>query len=903
MTQLALQQNSVFVADGKVVADASQAYNESSKRITNETSASESISPQAKGKQPILVSRRAPQPRSPFAAHRNVGRRGKDFDKYLLVWSHKLEGRTVIDALDYRSGEMFSWSRLQAGVEIGSRLVNGWALITWDAIQVLNSTANLKRIEGANFFQYRYQSRPNSFDVYALPNNNPPLDTYLFWGKAVRRDMAPEGVIDSVEFERSLGRPIYSLKPVAMVLTGAAAEDLERTGPQSLSDLRLRLESLTTRWRAIFTSGGETIATMLENVAGTASLTKRLFRKAGLRRQALGSEALQLGSEEDGEGDTESRSFFGWPIEEAMQGALIEISSLTLGIPLRHYSMLDEKSMYCHVALLMDLWPLQSAQWILSARLLGEDLHAWQRWIRTLDYKAISPRNCPDVWPQLRGFCRVSLREGDTLVQSYVQDGEVRSNLIYFRGPGRLERIVAMPDVLLSYLWTGQMPDVLEALCVSPGPQQKLEPVSVFGQSLDLKSTNPYSYFVDRKEHAKDGDERYFWKLNAVAAYGVTGEAHASTRPDYGKGYRPAKGDDWDEAGVLYCPAVAALTTAGARLLLGAQTIAAGGLGYGGCASIHTDSLIVPDHVASALIEWDTPGWLRYVEGSCNGPLQDVTFMVWGKGRHAAWRIADGQLELCNYTRAGFNYPPSLREEDVEDCKRVVRASIGMTVTSAIRKAKKGKTSKGRFVGPAAWPEAELLGSLMPDKNDPWWSTPVGFTAVMLPGDYWNFREHLKGLLPMDKVIVGITEDNEGIRYVSPLSEWPFLSEGTRCLALVVGESQATGHDVALITDLSSELNSAGSAYQAESSTASAGRGARDLGLRWERVPFHRSVCANLMSVAWTHSLPDRPGVVAIRLETDVTPVPLPRRYFVAGYVRTRTTESLVMRARLAGHA
>jgi len=164
-----------------------------------------------------------------------------------------------------------------AAVAAGSYLAADYALVCWDAYEVLHAASFVKgsagdRMERANFFQFRFV--PAARDVQAMPLDRGTLELSAYWQQHKVED------VDGWRFVLDWGTPCYDLRPLTTVMLGLAAADLEDRRPAHVDDLEQLLDNLLSVYRAMW-GDGETVATMLNNIKGTASLAKDVLKRIG----------------------------------------------------------------------------------------------------------------------------------------------------------------------------------------------------------------------------------------------------------------------------------------------------------------------------------------------------------------------------------------------------------------------------------------------------------------------------------------------------------------------------------------------------------------------------------------------------------------------------------------------
>lgn len=765
-------------------------------------------------------------------------RRPAGFGAFLYV--HPDAARpTWVDVYDALEDTSSAWYSTQAEIAVGGLLQRGYGIICYQGWPVLDRIATLRGTpphQQANLFQFRLL--PAHFDIYAVPSDRPPGDVTEYHSKQGGTDLV-SGAWRFMEFP---GQPIYELRPLCRYLFGWNEAQLDTNQPNSLDDLIALADALLAKYRSIY-GPQETLATLLQDLKGPGSLSKQVLKRAGLARQdpvaevaaaataathaikatvaarkahtpeldtLIAAEQAARHTLADLKEALPSRTFQGWPIEQALAGALMEVA--TPGEILRDFSMLDYRSMYPLCAADCGLWELQRARYIESRELPAGELEDLRIWLCEQDTESLAPATHAAVWPRLNTFCRVRLQPGDRLVRNLVAaDGTLSSRFTTFDlAPDGVPVILhlCLADVLLSWLWSGQLMDIEAALEIWPAEQQALKPVMLFGEEVDLTQLDPYRYFVACKESAPTPEQRRVMKAICVTLYGITGEAHSPRVLNYGTETEtvdttaaadlsaaqtpPPPGSD--TPGPLYCPAVAALITAAARLRLGCQVLRAGGFSRRGCAAVHTDSLIVPAAKVADLLAWERPGDLRLVNGDESGqPLHHLDFCVWDIGRHAAWQRwrASTDIKLHHFTRAGFNYA-GLEDDQREAGARIVKAAIVYTA------------DRLRPIPRPGWPGSPLPESgmihLLPGGHpttESFWQQPLAVPFKARPDKLWLLHPAYPEIGPMQTLLLTIAANENAAPYVVPADQWAALQAAPGALALAGRPDRDTGGDVA----------------------------------------------------------------------------------------------------------
>jgi hypothetical protein len=243
---------------------------------------------------------------------------------------------------------------------------------------------------------------------------------------------------------------------------------------------------------------------------------------------------------------------------------------------------LDFLSMYPTVNALLGLWRMLTAERLKVQPATAE--------VREL-LESLTLEHCfdPKFWGQLRFFAKIR-PQGD-VVPVRAAYGPTEDNRTIGLNPlhSEVPLWVAGPDLVGSVLLTGRVPEVLEAFRLSPvGRQEKLEPVDLRNQvTVDPSEDDFFRRLIEERQRARrrpdlTNEERErlvrFLKVMAnSASYGIYAELNpqptAGDAPEavevYGlEGMFPSTTRSPEEPGEFCFPPFAALTTAGARLML-----------------------------------------------------------------------------------------------------------------------------------------------------------------------------------------------------------------------------------------------------------------------------------------------------------------------------------------------
>jgi len=263
----------------------------------------------------------------------------------------------------------------------------------------------------------------------------------------------------------------------------------------------------------------------------------------------------------------------------AYYGGRTEVRVRRVCVPVAY---LDFHSMYPTVHTLLGLWPLLIAMQLRVVPVTQE--------VQELG-GTLTLERCfqPAFWLGLRFFAKVR-PAGDILPVRAQYDPASDGTTIGVNPFWSDEPIwVAGPDLVASWLLTGGWPEILEAVRLEPvGQQEGLTPVSLRGRvTIDPAAEDFFRRVIEARAEAKGSAdlpleererlERFLKVLANSGSYGIFAELNV-TPPEgdggddvlvYGRnGAFPSHTSAPEDAGEYCFPPFAALTTAGARLML-----------------------------------------------------------------------------------------------------------------------------------------------------------------------------------------------------------------------------------------------------------------------------------------------------------------------------------------------
>jgi len=296
-----------------------------------------------------------------------------------------------------------------------------------------------------------------------------------------------------------------------------------------------------------------------DNVYSPASIFKAYLQAMGIR---LPSEKFKLDPAILGIG------------AQAYYGGRSEVRIRLANVPIVHTDFISE---YPTVIIQLGIWEMLTAEQLQIVSATDEVRSLLARFVTDPDAVFL-----PNIWKEFCGYALVVPENDIFPIRTEYNERSDENNI----GVNNLEGSdfpiwFAIPDLINSILQTGKAPKILEAIRIRPeGVQADLRPVALRGKEwVDPVSGNLFKSLIEAKQREKksDPEQAFFLKIMANAGYGIfmettpkrvsefqevklfSGELHSKTRTQI-----------IEDKGKFYCPILAALITAGGRLLLGA---------------------------------------------------------------------------------------------------------------------------------------------------------------------------------------------------------------------------------------------------------------------------------------------------------------------------------------------
>ncbi len=258
----------------------------------------------------------------------------------------------------------------------------------------------------------------------------------------------------------------------------------------------------------------------------------------------------------------------------AFYGGRSECKIRRIPVPVTY---LDVKSMYPAVSKLLGLQEPMAANRVVARDSEAEPglLEQAQRFLEGLTLEDVLEK---DTWKELRGIALVE-PNGDLLPIRADWQSEALGIAQCYVDAAREPSWWALPDLAASRIRVPHAPVLKRVILLhAEKPAPSLRPISLAGRRLDLRKHNLYSSLIETREAKGKEDERWdrFLKVVANSLYGITAEMNPERTVD-GKEAQVAvhalRSFDSptklpEGPGRFFFAPVAALTTAGARLLL-----------------------------------------------------------------------------------------------------------------------------------------------------------------------------------------------------------------------------------------------------------------------------------------------------------------------------------------------
>lgn len=365
----------------------------------------------------------------------------------------------------------------------------------------------------------------------------------------------------------------------------------------------------------------------------------------------------------------------------------------------------DFLSMYPTVNSLMGLW-----SYVIAREIKVID-HCLGEIIRFLKDITVDRLFDPRTWKKLRAFVKI-IPNGDILpvrgcFNSASNDWQVAINHVY-AGTEDDGLWYSLPDVVVSVLLTGRIPDIVDAFRIEPSKQvlSNLRPTKFRGEiSIDPRRQDFFKVVIEerkrlrfRKDLTKDEREWLDKGLKVLAnstSYGIYGQMdrkesnERKTVKCHGLDPDPyeCRVQNPDVPGEFCCPLLASLTTGAARLMLGLLEKCVTDMG-GTYAMEDTDSMAIVATQKSGLVPCES-GPFKLRDGT-----SAIKALSWAQVR----QIVDRFVNLNPYDRSAVS-GSILKVEDCNfDPKTKRQREIWCYAISAKRYALFVKDKSGLFV-------------------------------------------------------------------------------------------------------------------------------------------------------------------------------------------------------------
>jgi len=330
--------------------------------------------------------------------------------------------------------------------------------------------------------------------------------------------------------------------------------------------------------------------------------------------------------------------------------------------------LMDFKSMYPTIFILMDLWKFLTAERITYF----DSTEETKELVSKIRLPSLTD---PSLYPKLVTI--VKIQPEDNIVPARAHYGEDKN--VYNIGinyvTSQIPLWYTLPDVIASMLLTGRAPKILRAISFRPqGFQRDLKPIEVPGGITIAPETNFIKSLIEyrkriqeKRDDAKDRAQRERFNviqnqlkiLANATSYGIFIEVITEDKPTavraYGLSTFDAKVKKTEEFGEFFNPILATMITSGARLML---AIAEAWLEqHGGYyAFCDTDSMAVsPFHwkplrtFFQSLNPYDSADpilKLEHDERDTNGNLLNLWFYGISAKRYVLYRMRDNDPVL-----------------------------------------------------------------------------------------------------------------------------------------------------------------------------------------------------------------------------------------------------------------
>jgi hypothetical protein len=276
--------------------------------------------------------------------------------------------------------------------------------------------------------------------------------------------------------------------------------------------------------------------------------------------------------------------------------------------------------MYPTVTMLMNLW-----KYIIAESLEIQDIT--EETIGFISKLKLSDLQKQDTWKKLVVMVKIQPDNDILPVRMDYKGNNTGFNVGINYLSSNSEMWYSLPDVIGSYLLTGKVPKIIEAVKFIPkGVQKGLRKSRVLGIDIDPLKDNVVQVLVEERQRIKqelkntEGNDPEYQHLSSRAqaikilvnalSYGIFIELNPEDKKSefqvYGLDNFVTKENKFEKSGKYFHPLLAVMITSGARLFL---TIAEAKLKELGAihAYMDTDSVFVPPEKAQELVEFFQP--------------------------------------------------------------------------------------------------------------------------------------------------------------------------------------------------------------------------------------------------------------------------------------------------------
>ena len=465
-------------------------------------------------------------------------------------------------------------------------------------------------------------------------------------------------------------------------------------------------------------------------------------------------------------------------------------------------TVLDFTSMYPTVTMLMNLWKYITAE-SLEIKDVTEEIKGF------LSNLKLSDLQNQEIWKKFIVMVKIQPDNDILPVRMDYKGNNTELNVGHNYLTSRYKMWYCLPDIIGSYLLTGQVPKIIEAVKFIPeGVQKGLKKSKILGIDIDPEKDNPVQIFVEERQKIKgqlkkvNKNDPEYQQLESRAqaikilvnalSYGIFIELNPEDKESefevYGLENFVTPENRFEKEGKYFHPLLGTMITSGAKLFL---TMAEAKLKE--LDAIHaymdTDSVFVPPEKAQEVIVFFQPLNPYNIDIPLLKPeKENLWFYGIASKRYALYNYRDGKIRFMegerSYKLHGLGHLTNPFSNSVEDWHAeiwldILKCHYGKITELDIDE----KYSDFYSISKLAVSTSRILDRFKKlNKGKPWKEQIKPFNFFLV--GFQTIKENgkaIKPLAPFTKDYQSIVnkpftdyqtaETKEGVQYFKPLSE------------------------------------------------------------------------------------------------------------------------------------